>query len=216
MHLISEVQYGAYLAYSPYGTTELAKQSRGIRDALKHDYKGGNPPIQFSEHIIKELVRERKELPFQDFFDENVLLIPIPGSGKTNLESLWPARRLVQEMEKKGLGIASTCLRRETGIRKSAYCKAENRPIPKEHFETFSVQPSVHRPSRIVLVDDIITRGSTILGAVSKIQEAFPEVEFFAFAIMRTITGTNDFIHYDEPVIGRIILRQDGQTWRDP
>jgi phosphoribosylpyrophosphate synthetase len=47
------------------------------------------------------------------------------------------------------------------------------------------VQKVLSEPSNILLVDDIITRGATLLGAASRLAEAFPKAEIRAFAVMR-------------------------------
>jgi len=43
-------------------------------------------------------------------------------------------------------------------------------------------------PASIVLIDDILTRGHTFLGAAWRLHEAFPETKIVAFAAMRTIS----------------------------
>jgi len=40
---------------------------------------------------------------------------------------------------------------------------------------------------RLVLVDDVITRGSTLLGCALAIRRAYPEVDIAGFAVSRTL-----------------------------
>jgi adenine/guanine phosphoribosyltransferase-like PRPP-binding protein len=70
-------------------------------------------------------------------------------------------------------------------------------------------------PTRIVLVDDFVTRGATLVGACSRVAEAFPGAEIRAFAAVRTMTGS-EITELVQPVAGEIRLEDNGETFRDP
>ena len=38
----------------------------------------------------------------------------------------------------------------------------------------------------VVLIDDVVTKGRTLLAAATRLQEAFPEADIRAFALLRT------------------------------
>jgi phosphoribosylpyrophosphate synthetase len=78
------------------------------------------------------------------------------------------------------------------------------------------VQKLLPEPSNILLIDDIVTRGATLLGAASRLAEAFPKTKICAFAAMRAITSEKEFDQEYSPVIGKIVLRQQGDTLRRP
>jgi adenine/guanine phosphoribosyltransferase-like PRPP-binding protein len=78
------------------------------------------------------------------------------------------------------------------------------------------VQKTLSEPSNILLVDDIITRGATLLGAASRLAEAFPKAKICAFAVIRAITDEEDFEEEYCPRVGTIILRPQGDTLRRP
>lgn len=88
------------------------------------------------------------------------------------------------------------------------------RPIRKtnsrEQFETISVQGRISEPppNEILLVDDIVTRGATLLGAANRLAEAFPAARIRAFAAMRTISDPSEFIATYEPRSGTIEHRE--------
>jgi len=42
-------------------------------------------------------------------------------------------------------------------------------------------------PTKFVLVDDVITKGRTILAAAIRLHEAFPNADIRAFALIRTM-----------------------------
>ncbi|HEX4266428.1 MAG TPA: hypothetical protein VHY36_00975 [Steroidobacteraceae bacterium] len=62
-----------------------------------------------------------------------------------------------------------------------------------EHYASFSLEGPLgvreHRGnvSRLTLVDDVITRGRTLLAAAARIHAAFPGAEVSAFALLRTL-----------------------------
>ena len=79
------------------------------------------------------------------------------------------------------------CLTRTTAVPKSAFAGTGQRPTAPLHHETMAVQRALVRPERITVVDDIVTKGATLLAAVSRVAEAFPEAEVRAFALVRTM-----------------------------
>jgi adenine/guanine phosphoribosyltransferase-like PRPP-binding protein len=79
------------------------------------------------------------------------------------------------------------------------------------------VQKLLSEPSNILLVDDIITRGATLLGAASRLAEVFPGAEIRAFAVIRAISSENEFQHEYCPTVGKILFRESqGDTLRRP
>ena len=66
-----------------------------------------------------------------------------------------------------------------------------------------------------MLVDDVVTRGATLIGAASRLVEVFPHARVRAFAILRTVSNTDQLAQIVDPVVGRITLR-DGETYREP
>lgn len=63
-------------------------------------------------------------------------------------------------------------------------------------------------------MDDIVTRGATILGAASVVMNSIPLVTTTAFAAMRTMSK-QDVVSIFEPVVGRIHVVGD-RPKRDP
>ena len=60
-------------------------------------------------------------------------------------------------------------------------------------------------PATITLVDDVITRGSTILAMYQRLAEAFPQAEIRCFAVVRTMSDVEvDLIM--SPVEGLILF----------
>jgi hypothetical protein len=67
----------------------------------------------------------------------------------------------------------------------------------------------------LCLIDDVITKGSTLLGAASRLQETFPQANVSAFALVRTLGFVDDVDRIVEPAVGTIVLR-GGEAVREP
>jgi len=78
-----------------------------------------------------------------------------------------------------------------------------------------AVDVRIPAPVRILLIDDVVTRGATLLAAASRLVEAWPGIEVCAFAVVRTISNPSKFDAIYAPVVGTIAF--DGeQTRRRP
>lgn len=216
MSLIKEVKFGSYLTYTPRGESDSAKRSKNLMLTLKNEHKIGEPPKLISEIIAEQIKKKINTLPFKDFFGPEVLLVPVPKSSLRHEGTLWVPDRIVKALEKQGLGKRYVCLKRVIAVNKSAVSTNADRPKAKQHYESIKCERILPQPTRIVLIDDIVTRGSTLLGCASKLKEIFPNVLIYAFAAIRTISVANDFEKIENPCIGKINLLSDGNTHRDP
>ncbi|MDZ4773553.1 MAG: hypothetical protein SGI72_10510 [Planctomycetota bacterium] len=68
----------------------------------------------------------------------------------------------------------------------------------------------------MIVLDDIVTRGATLLAAVSRVQEALPGARVRGFAVVRTPSDPAEFKEMFAPIAGQITLSHDGQTARRP
>ena len=69
--------------------------------------------------------------------------------------------------------------------------------------------------SSVVLIDDVVTKGRTLLAAATVLQEAFPQADIRAFALLRTrglIPGVQRLL---DPCKGEIRW-QAGDAHRNP
>jgi len=115
------------------------------------------------------------------------------------------------------LGMARSALpllKRSTAVPKSAFQQAADRATLQQHFDSMQVDVLNPSPTHIVLVDDIVTRGTTLLAAASRIAEAYPNAEVRAFAAVRTMSR-QDIDTMESPCVGTI--RPQGKwSQRDP
>ncbi len=217
---VTLLDYGSLLTYTPRGSSPAMEQAREVMKIIKADEFVEDPPILTSEWIAKTVKQYMGKLPFASFFQKDTVLVPVPSSSLMQANSLWVPNRIATALVKTGIGKeVVTCLVRQRPVRKAAWSKPSERPKVMEHFETISVQGLVAEPfpDEIVLVDDIITRGATLLGAANRLTQALPKAKIRAFAAMRTISNPADFEALYKPVVGTSQYQPStGDTIRRP
>ena len=215
--LLPELQYGALLSYASHGYSAEVKHSKEIMLRLKYDGFVQDPPILMSQWVAQTIQRNRNMLAFASFFQPNTILVPTPRSSLMREGTLWVPSRLATALVNCGLGKeVAQILKRVKPVPKAAWSTPEKRPLPHEHYESMEIQKPLSEPKNILLIDDIITRGSTLLGAASRLAEVFPSAHICAFAVMRAITNECDFEKEYCPIVGTIYLRTEGDTLRRP
>jgi len=208
---LNQLEFGSLLSYCPRGgSSEEIQLSRQIMRILKNDSFVEDPPVLMSNWISRTMELRRSELPFGSFFRTNSVLVPLPRSSLLQPDSLWVPERIASALVRRGFGArVMPCLTRTRAVRKSATSQASQRPTPTEHFESLAVQGNLGSTEDIVLIDDIVTRGHTMIGAANRLLESFPSARIHAFAAMRTLSSWLDFSHIYDPQIGRIEYRED-------
>jgi predicted amidophosphoribosyltransferase len=161
--------------------------------------------------------QQAQDLPlWQGFFGPADVLVPVPRSTPYLAGGLWAAEKLALALVKEGLGSTAWAgLRRVHAVRKSATAAAHERPTVFRHYESFVIERPSVEPERIVLVDDVITKGRTLLAAASVVRDAFPCTEIRAFALVRTqglISGVQQLL---DPCRGEIRWKS-GDAHRNP
>ena len=151
------------------------------------------------------------EAPSLDgFFDRDAVLIPMPGSALAKANTVSATRSICMALVNAGLGgRVWPCLRRTESIPKSAFAAPGERPNATRHYESMTVEVPMHEaaPTSILLVDDVVTRGATAMGAAARLHEAFPDAAIQLFAIARTDPIDTEF--YD-PCLGAITIQPNG------
>lgn len=214
--LLSKLEFGSYLTYSPRGQSETAVRSRYWKDCLKNEKSVESPPKFMSQLVAERMKESINQMPFNHFFSQNVSLVPIPKSSLMQPNTLWASEKIAYALSKQAFGNFYPCLKRIKPVQKAAYAVPSNkRPKAIDHYNSVECQQLVHRPKEIVLIDDIITRGSTLLGCASRVKEIFPEVPIRAFAVIRTISIHDNFTKIEDPCVGKITL-SNNDTFREP
>jgi hypothetical protein len=209
--LLSEVRFGAFLAYSPRGTSDVSKNSRVVRDVVKYVQP------ERLRRVCDRLQRDFAGTPLHAVLGADVTLVPAPRSTPLAKGRLWPAQRLADELRTRGFGNDVVPLvTRAKVVQKSAYAAAGARPTPHEHLESLAIESVLANPARITIVDDVVTKGATLLAVASLVAAHFPDAVVRAFAMLRTLGLQPELEAIVAPCVGSITLTSLGEAWRSP
>jgi hypothetical protein len=198
------LQFASCYVYSPKGASEVSERSRQLCARVK---KGSTKWLRsYAATVHQEVVSGRR---FLQYFGERVLLVPIPDYyGTSRNGSVWAAWRLALALQQTGLAEEVwSGLRRISPVERSSTAWMWARPTVQQHYESFAVIPS-SRPAgpatKIVLIDDVITKGRTLAAAAMRLQDAFPAAQIRAFALVRTMGFVLDVPRLFDPCEGEI------------
>jgi predicted amidophosphoribosyltransferase len=184
--------------------------------ALKEERPIGAPPRSPSDYAVRRLSEEIAASLLEGFFLDEPLLVPVPRSSLSVEGGIWPALNIAAALVHHGFGAAVLpCLTRATAVPKSAFAAARTRPKPEEHYDSIEGLTMVTDRSSLCLVDDVITKGATLLGAANRLQDVYPHANVSAFALVRTLGFVDDIQRIVEPAVGTITLR-GGEAVREP
>ena len=209
--MIRTIEYASCYVYSPTGTGAVCERSRLMRALLKAGDAG---------FMLKYAVRVRQQVaespPLAGFFGTSDVLVPVPGCAPSMTEGVWAAKHLAVALVNEGLGGAAwSGLRRVRAVRKSATAAPGERPTVNLHYESFLIEQPAMPLERIVLIDDVVTKGRTLLAAASRVHDAFPGAQIRAFALVRTMGLIPCVEQLLDPCKGEIRWRS-GDAYRCP
>ena len=208
--MIRRLEFASCYAYSPRGVTEPSQQSRQLCYRIK---AGDAEAIRLAAERVREFHDAGR---FPDFFGPEVTLVAVPGRAPLAPGATSRTQSICDALAALGLGREVLALiARSSPVTKSAYAAPADRPSAEEHHATIDVQPTLVPPARILLVDDVVTRGSTLLGAASRVRDAYDDCEIRGFALIRTISlGEVEVVR--DPCAGWIERSPGGGTVRRP
>ena len=168
--MIDALEYAAALSYSPRGDSQISKTSRAYRDALKRA-----DPVFLQKAAAHVAAQVAKGL-FAGIFGVGTTLIPVPGSApRRDQSSLWVPERLCQSLVKAKLSDEIwSPLRWTRAVPKSAFALRGERPTVQVHIDSLTIDDYLAPSESLVLVDDFVTKGRTLLACASLLAAAFP------------------------------------------
>jgi hypothetical protein len=198
--MITRITFASCYVYSPCGSGVACERSRLLRALLK----AGD-----AHFIVKYAFRVQQQVvddsPLAGFVCPDHVLVPVPGSARTAAGTMTVAEHLATAMVEAGLGGGIwNGLRRIWPVRKSATAAPGSRPSVGTHYHSFAIEGTTAPPPQVVLVDDVVTKGRTLLAAAARLQDAFPATEIRAFALLRTmglVPGVDQLL---DPCVGEI------------
>lgn len=216
MSFFSELEFGAFLVYSPRGQTEISRQSRVVRDQIKLNRMIGDPPRRAALVVARRLADVLESTRLAVLFRAVDTAIPVPRSSPLVQGGLWPAQELALALRAVGLvPRVDPILERVVSVRKSAFSAPGERASPREHFESFSTGQQRTAGGRVLLIDDFVTKGATLMAAAARLRADRPGIDVRAFAAVRTLGLRPEIERIEEPCVGTIRLVNE-QAVRKP
>jgi hypothetical protein len=185
--VLRSLPFAACFIYAPRGTGLLSTGGRALCQRVKTIDPLWVP--RYAGCVAELYARARL---FQRIFARDALLVPVPGSTAAGTAQ-WAAWQLAAAFRE--LGLASGVwagLERQFPVTKSATAPLGERPTVRQHYASLSVgRVPKPRPQRVVLVDDVITKGRTLLAAAARLGCELPHADIKAFALIRTLGFVN-------------------------
>ena len=209
--MILKITYASCYVYSPAGAGAVCERSRLLRALLK----AGD-----AHFMLKYAVRVHQQAAdspqLAGFFRATDVLVPVPGSSPKACGTPWVAADLADALVHAGVGtMVWRGLHRICPVRKSATSAPGARPSVSRHYESFLIERPPKTLASLVLIDDVVTKGRTFLAAATRLQEAFPEADIRAFALLRTLGMIPGVPRLLDPCKGEIRWKA-GDAHRNP
>ena len=177
--------------------------------------KGARPAVL---RRVAVRCRECADSDFEGVFSDDCTLVPVPPSSplKTG-DTLWPGLDIAKELLKQGLARdVRRLLVRRRSVPRAHEQLADNRPKFDQLVDSLEWLGDLGMElQRIILVDDVVTRGTTFLSAQAVIHKTHPWLDVVGFAAVRTMS----FEVVTEPLApatGSVTLAQSGWGNREP
>jgi predicted amidophosphoribosyltransferase len=208
--MIRRIDYASCYVYSPAGSGAMCERSRLLCALLKEND---------ARFMFKYALRVREEAErcesLAGFFRATDVLVPVPRS-RPRACGTWPAADLARALVSAGIGASAwPGLHRVCAVPKSATAAPGRRPSVSCHYASFHVDPPSANYVNVLLIDDVITKGRTLLAAAARVREAIPRAQVRAFALLRTMGLAPDIETLLDPCRGEIRWRS-GDAQRIP
>ena len=201
--------YVTFADYSPRGNSKESQKSQKLVGRLKR----GDPKLLTN---LATTVLEREDAAVVRDCLSGSILVPIPRSTPMVPGAIWPSRAICDALLDAGLadGIVEG-ITRATPVTRSATANAKDRPSPLTHFESLESSFDLLGPQRLVLVDDVLTKGSTSAGCAMRASEGVAEREVSVFSVFRTLGFQPNIERVVNPSSGTVIVHRSGKVFRD-
>jgi predicted amidophosphoribosyltransferase len=206
-----QLPFFAAFCYSPYGASPLAQQSRRLRDQVKRADR--TTLARCAARVAAMAAAEMAPL----FLNSDAALIPVPQCIPCDSRNPISAPvAITRALHAAGLGRRIwPALRRWRAVPKSAWSRPGSRPEFMDHYASLELLDNAPSTYQLLLVDDFVTRGRTLLAAAAVLAHALPRAHIRAFALVRTEGLAPDITSIITPTTG-IIRYLGGDAFRTP
>jgi hypothetical protein len=208
---LPSVPFASCYVYSPRGTGLVSEGSRLLCERVKR-----SDPVWLPRYAACVIELRERHGCFRSVFAGAPVLVPVPGSEPADCGS-WAAAYLALALTELGLArVTWVALRRQFAVRRSSRAPAGTRPTVQEHCQSLLVCAGWHKPpEKIILVDDVITKGRTLFAAAARLQAALPHAEIRGFALIRTMGHLQRLDRLIAPCEG-VVYWAGGDARREP
>ncbi len=145
-----------------------------------------NAYILASKFFAQAVVERLGHLP-TTAIPTNAVLVPVPRS--TTSTNPWPQRALAEELVALGHGTrVEPAVIRALELPKAAWARKENRARSTvvEHINSLALTQGLQPAEHVVLVDDLMTQGTQLIGCCKKLREGGHTGPIWGFTPMYT------------------------------
>jgi predicted amidophosphoribosyltransferase len=209
---LRSLDFASCFVYAPCGAGAVSARSRALCGMIKTAEPALVPLY------ARCVARQARGAMLAEFFRTVDVMIPIPASKPGRAHRGHLPDRLAAALVAEGLAArAWQGLLRVRAVPKSATAAPGLRPTLQAHYDSLSVVPGspLADGAHFMLIDDIVTKGRTLLAAAMRLQEGYPQARISAFALVRTRGFTHELDGLLEPCVGRIGWRA-GEAHRNP
>ena len=203
--MLRALSFASCYVYSPGAECASSQRSR-VRCSM---LKSGD---QRFLRICAERVRQHAcgQSVLLDYFDPSDILVPIPSSEPRRTAAMSATDLLAEALIRAGLGQRVWAgLVRVHSVRKSATAPHGLRPTVQDHYASFLIDrpEDFSQSGQFLLIDDVVTKGRTLMAAAMRMHESFPSVRIRAFAMLRTLGTAPGVSRMLDPCVGQIRWR---------